>query len=609
MRIMLLMAICDLPERAKIGGLPHHSSKGRPCPNCTVPADQFALAVTSPFPPRDGDKHRADSLSARRQGKIKGSDDELFRRTDARYTSLAELWYWRSPSMMPPDPMHAMHLGVPKRMFRDTLIFGGIASDDDLLVFAQIWTSIRVPSGSANARLDPLFGTAAGGKGTAVQYSTSARCFFWFGCCGAWAQGIDSGEDLTAVFNKPKGKAVRRTAGSFGIEASGKGKKKKKGKAKAKAKEMEKSSESERDKEKQGETREPPRIIDKRHFMRACLYLASILDLCDKSSITSTELDRLDWFIRTFTCSMLDMFGPKWLTINGHLLSHSPAFIRLYGSPKHWSAYAFESVHGILGQYNSNKRRNGGMEATLTKTFAQNAQINSTLQHWLAAPDAATRELAAEMLDAATADDAAKIMIMQSHEVRFSPDNVLTSQYPERVFTLSTSLKDSALGPHVYAAHVSYLKRQPALLDPHSSAQIYNCFTRYSHLIQTSSRRRLVSVNGRKNAACGDTLAFATPFGCAEMKPCEIVEIYASREAQGCANLFVAVRWSLPAEIDGVGAMLYEAEWGHLGMGWLEPNRYTGMEVISVESLGPPLARVEVPLGSRKLWGYKSIAL
>jgi len=282
LKVRLGMVIADSPARSKVGGIKASRVSGRGCPYCLFDIDDLGNTEAS-TPSRRGDDHRLQSLECiTASGRAKHDD------IGARYTILNELPYYSTPSMCPPDYMHAIHLGLCKRFFHLLLVnaCGRIGGQLDAL--QDVFKQTLLPSTAQ--RPDYRIGDASGGNPNAQQWLTLFRHQLIFGLIEIWSQSLSGASPEPLKFN-PKQKSKRRMVlmGSKPVE----------------------------------------------DVFEAAVLLSAIVDMMERGSFTEHEVRRLEDLIVRFNRQQANLLGPGWLTYNSHIAEHIPGFIRRYGTRKY----------------------------------------------------------------------------------------------------------------------------------------------------------------------------------------------------------------------------------------------------------------------------------
>ncbi|SPO42295.1 uncharacterized protein PSFLO_07778 [Pseudozyma flocculosa] len=146
LRAKLVLFVGDSPARTKVCGFNPLSVKVATCPYCKAGKGDFqqvALGTARPED-RDPDEHQQDSLAAR--GSSDAAQREAALSTGARYSALYELPYWQSVTMAPVDAMHAVYLGLVKRIWHQLLVKRGLLSNRDITAVQARIKAATVPS-------------------------------------------------------------------------------------------------------------------------------------------------------------------------------------------------------------------------------------------------------------------------------------------------------------------------------------------------------------------------------------------------------------------------------------------------------------------------------
>ncbi|CAD6899627.1 unnamed protein product, partial [Tilletia controversa] len=114
--------------------------------------------------------------------------------------------------------------------------------------------------------------------------------------------------------------------------------------------------------------------IQARDALRNAALLAGAATLAARRRISSQEIDDLDSLLREFGRTTATLYGEKWVVYNSHMMTHLPAHVRRFGPAYHFSSYHFERMNGQLGNVNTNRHRNGEIEATYTRAFLTTAR-------------------------------------------------------------------------------------------------------------------------------------------------------------------------------------------------------------------------------------------
>ncbi|KAE8241184.1 hypothetical protein A4X06_0g7633 [Tilletia controversa] len=131
--------------------------------------------------------------------------------------------------------------------------------------------------------------------------------------------------------------------------------------------------------------------IQARDALRNAALLAGAATLAARRRISSQEIDDLDSLLREFGRTTAALYGEKWVVYNSHMMTYLPPHVRRFGPAYHFSSYHFERMNGQLGNVNTNRHRNGEIEATYTRSFltaarsglllaSSTADINTALQ-------------------------------------------------------------------------------------------------------------------------------------------------------------------------------------------------------------------------------------
>uniref|UniRef100_V5GTT2 Uncharacterized protein n=1 Tax=Kalmanozyma brasiliensis (strain GHG001) TaxID=1365824 RepID=V5GTT2_KALBG len=327
LKVKLGMIVADSPARAKVGGLLGQRFKGKGCPYCLFDMDELGSKHASSASKRTA-AHREHSLACR-----SAAGARQHRSNGVQFSVLHELVYFSTPTMCPPDYMHAVHLGMCKRFFHKFLIEGCNNIGGMLGPLLAVVNNTSLPSSAT--RPDGRIGKPGGGNPNAEQWLTFFKHQLIFGLIQVWSQSLGGAGMLQLQFNlEPKQISGRRPVllGSKAVE----------------------------------------------DVFEAALLLSAIVDFMERP-LSDGEVSRLEELIVRFNRQQSNMLGPGWLTYNNHIAKHIPEFIRLYGVPKNFSCYAFESYNGVLGGMKKCNRKGGVVEDSMMRTTSLRSEVDRVL--------------------------------------------------------------------------------------------------------------------------------------------------------------------------------------------------------------------------------------
>ena len=280
-KVKLGMVVADSPARAKVGGIASRFYAGKSCPHCLFDLDNLGNAQ-APAAEMRGKSHREQSLAClHREGA------ERHKEAGVRYSVLYELPYYSTPTMCPPDYMHAIHLGLCKRFFHVFLIDACGHIGKRLGAVQTVLKRTWLPSTAQKP--DERIGKPGGGSVSAQQWLTLFRHQLIFALMEIWAPSLAGAESLKLHF-EPQTSSVRREilVGDKAVE----------------------------------------------DVFEAAVLLIAIVDYMERDFVES-DVGRLEELIKTFNRQQANLLGPGWLTYNSHIAEHIPEFIRRYGSRKY----------------------------------------------------------------------------------------------------------------------------------------------------------------------------------------------------------------------------------------------------------------------------------
>lgn len=283
------MLVADSPARAKTAGFSGIRTAGLICAYCSMDASALGIPASLEEPEEDDTEVLQSSTPAVR------TDSQVNQDTAAssHYSVLSQLHYFDIAQSCPPDPMHAINLGLCKRFWHLFLIDGCTNIGGRLKDAQAIVNSAKVPS--RLKRPSNRIGDTGGGNPTAEEWSTLFRGILPFVLTELWAATLNGCQDQQLQFyprQASRTREVRRGAKSV------------------------------------------------RDVYQSAMMLCVIVDMMERK-LTSQEVAQLQEFITDFNESQANLLGPGWLTYNSHLVSHIPDFIRRFGAPHNFLMLSF----------------------------------------------------------------------------------------------------------------------------------------------------------------------------------------------------------------------------------------------------------------------------
>ncbi|KAE8179885.1 hypothetical protein CF336_g9483, partial [Tilletia laevis] len=355
------------------------------------------------------------------------------RSTGARASALNRLPYWHSVNRAPIDHMHNLELGVVKRLFHRTLIEGKSISPLQLKRFQSgLLTALVPPSEQAP---DARLGDPGGGSATAAHWSTLGRRLLVLLLFVAWQPLVEA--DGSLPFEPPISKTAAAAVAAATVAAAANGdadvEAEDEDEAAAAAAaapaaavavaaaaaaatttadvaaeddvetaaaaaaiavtggttadndhpmsaldtaadEQTQDQQQQSSRTENAGTNVRSKRIQARDALRNAALLAGAATLAARRRIASHEIDDLDRLLREFGRTTATLYGEKWVVYNTHMMTHLPQHVRRFGPAYHFSAYHFERMNGQLGSVNTNRHRNGEIEATYTRAFLTTAR-------------------------------------------------------------------------------------------------------------------------------------------------------------------------------------------------------------------------------------------
>lgn len=182
------MILAKSPARHKIAGFTGCRTKGKGCPYCLFNFNNLGDIHANTAEQRSND-HRLQSLAC-----ISSNGTKRHRHIGVKYSIINELPYFSTPSMCPPDYMHAIHLGLCKRFFHKLLVLDCGELGGRLAHLQSVLRRTLLPSTAQ--RPDSQIGLASGGNPNAEQYLTLWRHQLVFGLMDIWAQSLSGAEAI-----------------------------------------------------------------------------------------------------------------------------------------------------------------------------------------------------------------------------------------------------------------------------------------------------------------------------------------------------------------------------------------------------------------------------
>ncbi|KAE8217733.1 hypothetical protein CF319_g8246 [Tilletia indica] len=607
-RLRIAFFCGDSVGRNKVCGFPSHSvRKGQYCGFCevTIPTTIDAFENGAADLERCPRQHKSDSVRLDQPFRTKKAKTLYERDTGARHSPLNRLSYWLSVDRAPVDHMHNVELGLVKRLFHRTLIEGKSISAIHLkrlqssLLTAQVPPSEQAP--------DWRLGDPGGGSATAAQWSTLGRRLFVLLLYVSWKPIIDS--DEVVAFEPPSSKAEATAIAKAVVEAAAQVDDEQEellnennaGQEDAGQEDagQENNDGADEGDEAQGDNDGAESVqstnnsgskrVKARDVLRHAAVLASAASLCARRRISVEEINDLDTLLRDYGRSTAKLFGNKWVTYNTHIAMHIPAHIRRFGPPYHFSAYHFERMNGQLGKVQTNRHRNGEVEATYTKAFLTNARSGLLL-----------------------ADNAESIgTALQNRAPAFQPPQGLRLSQLSVVGSsgsVDLELSDGLpfhLPLRFHGQLYRHIKRTwndtlPPLLSPSSSQSngIRVLPSMKQHQNMKFGHLNFSSTGSRANANRSRTYAAVDgPSASLDLFKIEAILSHSVHvRSDKHETLYILGRRSRRAQVPGFGAVLSEALLQRtLKLFWTQKDSWGGMELVPAHELSSDAAFVHGP--------------
>ncbi|EPQ31504.1 uncharacterized protein PFL1_00837 [Pseudozyma flocculosa PF-1] len=358
LRAKLVLFVGDSPARTKVCGFNPLTVNEATCPYCDTDKDEFQeLAATSAkTTPRDPDRHRQDALA------VKGSSDAHHRNaaatTGARYSALYELPYWRSVTSAPVDVMHAVYLGVVRRVWHKILIDRGLLTSREVVAVQARIRATVVPS--TLAKLSVHFGDAAGGSPTAAQYATLARLLPAL-LHGVWHDAIDDYRRHRRTIRHDMEKGAWIEEGDPDAEHWAW---------------LTHSAQAEAEAIRTRTTTHAAHWVHKGWFFREIVVrLGLIVDYLHQQVLTDADVDTVTLHLRRLHRA-LAVISPIYY--NSHILSHLGPQLRRFGPPRAFWAFGIEKAIQVLSRTTvPTNKKHGQVELSLLKTWSDRGRAEA----------------------------------------------------------------------------------------------------------------------------------------------------------------------------------------------------------------------------------------
>jgi hypothetical protein len=192
------MIVADSPPRANAAGYVGIRTKSHICPYCTQHSTQLGMLEDQSWVP-DDEAHNPAS---------RGATTEAVNNTSAHTavrpgTAVVEQLRYFSPAWnSPPDPMHAINLGLCKRFWRLFLIEACGNIGGGLVKALRVFNAAQLPS--KHKRPDQRIGYPSGGNPTAEQWVTLFRALLPFALMELWSETLTGTGGQTLLFDPKK---------------------------------------------------------------------------------------------------------------------------------------------------------------------------------------------------------------------------------------------------------------------------------------------------------------------------------------------------------------------------------------------------------------------
>ncbi|CBQ69331.1 conserved hypothetical Ustilaginaceae-specific protein [Sporisorium reilianum SRZ2] len=313
------------PARSKIGGVAMQRTKRKGCLYCYFDLDNLGRSHASTSRKRSS-THRQHSLAC---STVDGA--QQYKEDGVRYSVLHKLPYFSTPTMCPPDYMHAVHLGLCKRFFHKFLIDGCRRIGGKLPALLKVVNDTFLPSTAK--RPDHRISEPSGGNPNAEQWLTFFRHQLVFHLLKIWSQSLGGAAWLQLQFEP---EVVSQWC----------------------------------------EVLTGNKLVE--DVFESALLLCAIVNYMERKLIES-EVKPLDKLIVRYNDQQANLLGPGWLTYNSHIAKHIPKFILQYGSSKNFSCYAFESYNGVLGNMRKATQKGGAAEDSMMRITTQWTEVERLL--------------------------------------------------------------------------------------------------------------------------------------------------------------------------------------------------------------------------------------
>ena len=314
-RARLNMVVADSPARAKTVGFSGNRHTGFVCPYCPKHMDQFGMR-------EDWEDQPLESWPVQSSTQI---------RAMASNTIFADLRYFDRQLNSPPDPMHAVYLGICRRFWHKLLIeccdsFRRRLKDAQrVMVCAILPSSIKRP--------DKRIGAPGGGMPTAEEWVTLFRCLLPFVMLDLWGNSLMH-EAREALFFEPTNLTAKK------------------------------------------ELKRGPKPVQ--DIYELGLLLCCIVDMLE-GDFSEDDVGLLHSYIQSYNAKSKDLLGRGWLVFNNHITEHIPDAIRRFGAPRNFSCLPFERYNGILGRIKTAGHKQGQLELTMMRKTVNRLDLRHLL--------------------------------------------------------------------------------------------------------------------------------------------------------------------------------------------------------------------------------------
>ncbi|CDR88173.1 uncharacterized protein SPSC_03833 [Sporisorium scitamineum] len=383
----LHLVVTDTPARAKVAGFALKYWKGTICAYCPKQGEKLGLT----------DMEDDDDSFVRIQHHAAPRMAAGF-----RPVAIDRLTYFNAVNSCPPDMMHAIHLGLCKRFWHRFLIescneIGKRLPEAQLVIAnALLPTKVQGPN--------KLVGSCSGGNPTAEQREVLFRVLLPFVLMQLWSESLSGTNDdklnfavvkLGSPRSGPPMPPMLQAASQIGAAANAAAATATAAAARHRSSPPSNAAlladtinvddvlfDGDAEAEDGGVRSDGRQLLPGpkgiRSVFRSAMLLCSIVELVSGDLIES-DVNKLADYITKFNHSQAKLLGPAWMTFNNHNVSHLPHFIRLFGSPRHFSSLPFEHYNGLMGTIPTSGHKGGTLEATIMCNAAQRTELRQLL--------------------------------------------------------------------------------------------------------------------------------------------------------------------------------------------------------------------------------------